>query len=234
MLRAIFLLISFLLVWNLHRVNGQEPGLTLATTQSGLKYEVYLPKTWTGAESLPLLVYFEDASDTASFLVDGKRRSLMEIVHESEKEFITIRPIFTSDHPFSPEHVFSILKEISPLYRWNSKQTYLVGIFEGNKMLINTLLKNKEPFAAAAMISPRKLEADFSYLQGYPLLFVHGEMDEYLSLGQAWKLKDVLLAANIDLVYSVVPYGMEDIYLKVLSSKPIYNWLLSYPKEEGQ
>ncbi len=231
MLRTIFVFISIILVWSPLGVNGQVSGLSGGETTSGVSYELYLPKEWKNKESLPMLVYLEEATDSAAFLVDGQRKNLMDILWETKKEFISVKPLFDLEHPFSTQSLMELVEEIKQIEVLNPHKIYLVSIFDGSKMLIETLLEQKEHFAAAAMISPRKLDADFSILKGYPILFVHGEMDEFLSLGQAWKLKDRFTEAGIDLTYSVVPYGKEDVYYKILTNTPIYNWLFSYPKE---
>ena len=203
-----------------------------ATGELVLKYDndseycLYVPTTYSGTDTLPLVMALHGAGDNHFKFFKKYNKGIIKVFAEQYKMLVACPqgdPSYGWNGPGEKDFQ-RVFQNVKMKYRVDPKRCYLLGHSMGGGAAIYFSIKYPNRFAAVAVCAPSMAEPSWApYLKKTPLYIAHGSDDPIVSVGFIKRFVDALKDVDAPLTYYEIPGADHNNYVPDQFG-PIFEW----------
>jgi len=203
------------------------------SSQSEVRYLLYLPETARKGEKTPLLVFLHGAGERGDNIERVKIHGPPKIVETGKSlPFIIVSPQCPKRARWQPEVVGQLIDHIVATHPVDEDRIYLTGLSMGGYGTWATGSRYPERFAAIAPICGGGDPTKAWRLKGMPIWNFHGAKDRVVSIERSRRMARALEKVECDFNFTIYENANHDSWTETYANPKLYAWFLEHRRSD--
>ena len=234
-------MLSLILMVSIARAEPVAPGKQLARqhmTMVGrgddarevtLRYWLFVPKSYSEANQVPLMLFLHGAGERGDDLERVKKWGPPKrVAKDKDFPFLLISPQCKKGDRWDAEEMALLVKHVAGAYRVDQNRMYCTGLSMGGYGTWSLLAARPNMFAAGIPICGGGNPEKAKQLAGVPLWVFHGDKDSTVPLKRSEQMVQAVKEAGGNVRLTVYPGVGHNSWSATYANPKAYEWLLSH------
>lgn len=195
---------------------------------------IHIPTDVESTKKLPVIVFLHGKSLSGTNLEKVKRYGVLSAKNRGHElpEAIIVAP--QTNKGWNPDQVMEVIDYVIENYNSDISRVYVCGMSMGGYGTMHVAGKYPERIAAAVAICGGGNINDACNLTKVPMWIQHGSADRAVSVSESKKIYHAIKKCNpdADATLTIIKGGTHGSVERLFHQDAIYDWMMSYKKEE--
>lgn len=183
----------------------------------------------------PVIIFLHGKSLSGNNLERVKRYGVLAAIQKgNEIPAIVVAP--QTNNGWNPDHIIEVIDYVLAHYNADPSRVYVCGMSMGGYGTMHVAGKFPDRIAAAVAICGGGSLADACNLTEVPIWIQHGSNDRAVPASESKKIYNAILKCDksADATLTIIKGGTHGSVERLFHQDKIYDWMLSYRKDQKQ